>query len=225
MKATGTGRGRRLGLTREKVVEAAVAMIDRDGPENFSVRKLATALGVETMSLYNHVPNKEALLDDVAATLLGRIDFGGAQDGTWQERVRAHAAAFRTAAREHPKAFPLVCARPSQAPAVLGAIRSALGGFAELGLEPQEMVNVLRAYTAFVIGAILRELGHSLTFGAAHPDERWQRVDEITALGDPLLTSVAPYLAVSDPDAEFEAGLELLIAGLAARTAGARAAE
>ena len=146
MAVRGTGRGRRLGLTREKVIAAAVTMIDRDGPESFSLRKLAAALDVEVMSLYNHVPNKEALLDGVAETLLAGIDFSGAAEGTWQDRVRAHAAAFRAAARRNPRAFRLVCTRPTRSPAALETIASALRGLSGLDLPPQELVHVLRTY-------------------------------------------------------------------------------
>jgi len=218
MTARGTGRGRRLGLTREKVIASAMTMIDRDGTDSFSLRRLATELGVEPMSLYNHVPNKEALLNGVAEALLAQVDFSGADSGTWQHRIRAHATAFRAAAQRHPKAFPLVLTRPAQTPAALETIRSPLAGMAELGLAPEELVHVLRCYIAFIVGTIMRELGSAITLGTMDPGRVQQRIDEITAAGDPLLTAIAPHLAVSDHDAEFRYGMELLIAGLAART-------
>ncbi|MFJ8108340.1 TetR/AcrR family transcriptional regulator C-terminal domain-containing protein [Streptomyces sp. NPDC096132] len=215
--ARGTGRGRRLGLTREKVIAAAVVMIDRDGPDAFSLRKLATELDIENMSLYNHVPNKEALLDGVAEAILARIDFPDLGDGTWQDRIRAHAAAFRAAAKQHPKTFPLVLTRPTQSPAALEAIRSTLACVADLNLTPGESVHVLRSYTAFMIGTIMRELGYAIYLGAMDADQVQQRTAEIAAVRDPLLVSAAPYLAVSDHDVEFDYGLELLISGLAVR--------
>ncbi|RYJ32003.1 transcriptional regulator, TetR family [Streptomyces sp. L-9-10] len=228
MTVRGTGRGRRLGLTREKVIAAAVTMIDRDGPDSFSLRKLAAELDIENMSLYSHVPNKDALLDGVAEVLLARIEFprtdsdpdtgSGSDNGTWQDRIRAHATAFRAAAKRHPKAFPLVLTRPTQSPAALEAIGSTLATITELGLSPEEMVHVLRSYTAFIVGTLMRELGYALHLGTTDPDEIQQRVDAITSTGAPLLADVAPYLATSDHDAEFHYGLELLIAGLAART-------
>ncbi|MFJ9030463.1 TetR/AcrR family transcriptional regulator C-terminal domain-containing protein [Streptomyces sp. NPDC102274] len=232
MTVRGTGRGRRLGLTRDKVIAAAVTMIDRDGPDSFSLRKLAAELDIENMSLYSHVPNKDALLDGVAEVLLARIEFprtdtdsgtaiGSGTNtgtGTWQDRIRAHAAAFRAAAKRHPKAFPLVLTRPTQSPAALEAIGSTLATVTELGLSPEEMVHVLRSYTAFIVGTLMRELGYALHLGTTDPDRIQQRVDDITSTGDPLLADVAPYLATSDHDVEFHYGLELLIAGLAART-------
>ncbi|MFG2971263.1 TetR/AcrR family transcriptional regulator C-terminal domain-containing protein [Streptomyces sp. NPDC048288] len=217
MKVRGGGRGRRPGLTREKVVDAALEMIDRDGPDSFSLRKLAGELGVEAMSLYNHVPNKDALLDGVAEVLLGGVDFAGAGLGTWQERARAHAAAFRAAALRHSKAFTLVLTRPTQSPAALESIRCALAGFPELGLSPRELVHVVRSFAGYTVGMIMRELGSAITVGAVEPGQVERRIDEIAAVGDPVLTAAAPYLAVSDHEAEFRHGVELLIAGLAAR--------
>ncbi|MFJ2558930.1 MULTISPECIES: TetR/AcrR family transcriptional regulator C-terminal domain-containing protein [unclassified Streptomyces] len=217
MSARGTGRGRRLGLTREKVTEAALKLIDRDGLDSFSLRRLATELDVEAMSLYNHVPNKEALLNGVAELLLARIDFSGADTGTWQDRIRAHALAFRAAAHQHPRAFHLVCVRPTQSPASLKSIRSALGALTELGLTPEEQVHALRGYVAFMSGSIMRELGSAITAGTVDPGQVRHRIDEITATEDPLLSAAAPHLAVSDHDVEFHYGIELLIAGLATR--------
>ncbi|MGW1024218.1 TetR/AcrR family transcriptional regulator C-terminal domain-containing protein [Streptomyces sp. NPDC002577] len=217
MEVRGSGRGRRLGLTRDKVIDAALAAIDRDGPDSFSLRKLAGELGVEVMSLYNHVPNKDALLDGVAETLLGGIDLSGADAGTWQKRARSYAAAFRAAALRHPKAFTLVLTRPTQSPAALENVRCALAGFPELGLSPQELVHVVRSFAGFTVGMIMRELGSAITVGTVEPDQVARRVDEMAAVGDPLLSAAAPYLAVSDHQAEFEHGIELLIAGLAVR--------
>jgi AcrR family transcriptional regulator len=219
LTARGTGRGRRLGLTRDKVIAKAVTMIDRDGPDAFSLRKLATELDIENMSLYSHVPNRDALLDGVAEALLSEIDFSGAGNGTWQERVRAHCVIFRAAAKRHRKAFPLMLTRPTKSPAALEAIRSALGSFADLDLSPKERVHVLRSYNAYLIGTIMRELGYtvSLSPSTMDPARCRERTAEIAADGDALLRAVAPYLAVSDHDAEFGYGLEMLIAGLAAR--------
>ncbi|MER7986907.1 TetR/AcrR family transcriptional regulator C-terminal domain-containing protein [Streptomyces noursei] len=217
MTVRGTGRGRRLGLTRQKVIAAAVTMIDRDGADAFSLRKLAVELDVENMSLYNHVPNKDALLDGVAEALLAEVEFPQNDTDGWQDRIRAHAAAFRTQAKRHPKAFPLVLTRPTCSPAALRALRSTLATLTDLRLTPQEGVHVLRSYTAFMIGSIMRELGHAIYLGSLDEQQLRQQGRDIAATGDPILIAAAPHLAAGNHDAEFHYGLELLIAGLAAR--------
>src|SRR5690242_8331789 len=106
-------RGRPRGgarLTREKVLEAALTLVDRGGTEALSMRSLATELGVDAMSLYNHVANKEAVLDGIAELFLGRIGLPE-PTGDWRADVRALATAFRHAAIQHPQAAPLVLTR------------------------------------------------------------------------------------------------------------------
>lgn len=174
-------------------------------------------LDVEPMSLYNHVPNKETLLDDVAETLLGSVDFTGTGNGPWPERLRAHATAFRATALRHPKAFPLVLTRPTHSPAAMANISAALASIDELGLDPQERVYIVRTCVAYIAGTIMRELGSVITVGAMDPAQVQQRIDEINATGDTLLIEAAPHLAVSDHEAEFRYGLDLLVAGLADR--------
>ncbi|MEW2397976.1 TetR/AcrR family transcriptional regulator C-terminal domain-containing protein [Streptomyces sp. NPDC046862] len=193
-------------------------MIDRDGPDAFSLRKLAVELDIENMSLYSHVSNKDDLLDGVAEALLASVDFPGEDASTWQDRIRAQAAAFRAAAQQHPKTFPLVLTRPTQSRAALDAMRSTLACLTDLGLAPEELVLVLRSYTAFVVGSIMRELGYAIYLGAMDEGQIQQRIDDIAGTGDPLLSATAPFLATGDHDAAFHYGLELLIAGLAART-------
>ena len=216
MSVSGTGRGRRLGLSRQRLIEAALQLIDRDGAETFSMRRLAAALDVEVMSLYNHVPNKEALLDGVVEAVLSEVDVTAAT-GTWENRIRAQAAAFRDAALAHPHAFLLVLTRPMQSLGALETVRSGIANIDELGFEPQQAVHALRTFTAYIVGTILRELESTLSFGETDPERVRQRIDEVVMVGDPALTAVAPYLAVCDHKAEFDYGIELLIAGLARR--------
>ncbi|MFD4600857.1 hypothetical protein ACFWPQ_22885 [Streptomyces sp. NPDC058464] len=80
-----------------------MTMIERAGPDAFSLRRPATGLDIENMSLHDHVPNKEALLDGVAEAILARIDFPDLSVGTRQDRIRAHAVAFRAVAERHPR--------------------------------------------------------------------------------------------------------------------------
>src|SRR3712207_8923049 len=81
-------------LSRRRVLEAAVRFADREGLEALSMRKLGADLGVEAMSLYNHVPNKDALLDGMVEVLLGELEVPSEKAG-WEERVREAYRGFR----------------------------------------------------------------------------------------------------------------------------------
>src|ERR671910_3474527 len=100
-------------LSRRRILEAAVRLVDRGGLEALSMRKLGSELGVEAMSLYNHVPNKGALLDGMVEVLLGELEVPPENHG-WEERVRDGYRAFRRLAHEHPNVFPLLVERPPE---------------------------------------------------------------------------------------------------------------
>src|SRR5690625_7831205 len=84
-------RGRRVGLTRAKVLSAALEIIDRDGLQGLSMRRLGAALGVEAMTIYHYVPNKDALLDGVLEEASRRSQPPGPWTGSWQAQLRADA--------------------------------------------------------------------------------------------------------------------------------------
>src|ERR671913_1313899 len=98
-------------LSRQRILEAAVRFVDREGLEALSMRKLGSELGVEAMSLYNHVPNKDALLDGMVEVLLGELEVP-AESQSWEERIRQGYGAFRRLAHRHPNVFPLLVNRP-----------------------------------------------------------------------------------------------------------------
>src|ERR687897_673164 len=98
-------------LSRRRILEAAVRFVDREGLEALSMRKLGSELGVEAMSLYNHVPNKDALLDGMVEVLLGELEVPS-ERAAWEERVKEAYRGFRRLAHEHPNVFPLLVNRP-----------------------------------------------------------------------------------------------------------------
>src|SRR5215467_6036465 len=95
-------------LTRQKVAEAALLLIDQEGLENFSMRKLGAMLGVEAMSLYNHVESKRALFDGVIELLVAEAPRSEQSNTTPREELWAFAHAFRDVLRAHPYVLPLV---------------------------------------------------------------------------------------------------------------------
>src|SRR5215217_6386785 len=100
-------------LSRRRILEAAVRFVDREGLDALSMRKLGSELGVEAMSLYNHVPNKSALLDGMVEVLLGELEIPPEDEG-WERRVKEAYRAFRRLAHEHPNVFPLLVVRPPE---------------------------------------------------------------------------------------------------------------
>src|SRR3954451_20481908 len=129
--STAGGRTPRIPLTRERVLQAAAALADASGSETLSMRKLGEALGVEAMSLYNHVANKEDLLDGMIDVVFAEIELpSGELD--WRTAMRRRSTSARAALSRHRWAIGLMESRASPGPAtlrqhdaVLGCLRAA----------------------------------------------------------------------------------------------------
>lgn len=204
-----TRRGRPKGatLTTERVVAEAVAAVEEDGLEVLSMRALARRLGVDPMSLYNHVENRDALLDAIAAFVLTRIELP-AHTGDLRTDVEAVAFAFREVAIRHPRCAPLVLSRQIDA---LVPTEHALAVLRRAGFDEEEAVHALRAALAYVVGCLQREI-------AFQPHEQRQALLEASNL--PHVVASARHLARCAHLDEFRYGLDLLITAFEARPRG-----
>jgi AcrR family transcriptional regulator len=206
-------------ITRDVVLAAALEIIDRDGAEALSMRRLARALDRDPMILYRHAPNKAALLDGVAETVLGRLDVDPS-DPDWVGQLRTVARSYRALALAHPHVVPLIVTRPLATPLGLrppGTLRPLEGILALLtraGFSGPEALHVYRALFGFLHGHVLNELQELVE----NPDE----TDDLLRLGlhrlpigeFPLLRGLASVLASYDGAAELERGLDILLTGL-----------
>jgi AcrR family transcriptional regulator len=154
----------RSGLTREKILDAAVAFVDEHGPDALSTRRLGAALGVEGMTLYYYVPNKAALLDGMVERLL--LDAGtaldpAAADRPWPETVRAVAGGLRAALLRHPGMLTVIATRPVASPTALGILEYGLAALRAQQVPLDLALDVLNAAVTFTIGHTLAEAGRT----------------------------------------------------------------
>lgn len=226
-------------LSRQRVLEAALALIDRDGEAGLSMRKLGAEVGVEAMSLYNHVADKDDVLDGVVALLWQEVDARAAPGGTWQQEAREFAAAVRATAHAHPHAYPLVLTRgvlPSELLAISGRLLTALraAGFGDLAAD------AMLALGSHVTSQALAELswfagspgesgaGGSASAGASAAASVDASAATAATTGGAGTTSPAPghetpeaeaerAIAECDDDRQFAFSLDLLITGLESR--------
>lgn len=143
-------------LSRARVLAAAVALADREGAEALTVRRLADDLDVHPTSLYNHVPNKAAILDGVVEQLFLEVPVP-AGTASWQQWVRAVAASMRDLSRAHPGAFLVLTRRQAETPAALVLAERGLDAFAAGGFAPLEALRAVRAVSLAVLGLALNE--------------------------------------------------------------------
>src|ERR671918_129842 len=180
-------------LSRRRILEAAVRFVDGEGLEALSMRKLGAELGVEAMSLYNHVPNKEALLDGMVELLLGELEIPP-EDECWERRVREAYRAFRRLAHEHPNVFPLLIVRPPETMDGIWLVEEFLKTLREAGFDPQTALYAFRALSSYASGYAMAEIrGFAMEPAGARagavtlPAEEFPHIHELSA---PLLREV-----------------------------------
>ncbi len=204
--------GERSPLSRRRILEAAVRFVDREGLEALSMRKLGAELGVEAMSLYNHVPHKSALLDGMVNLLLGELEVPS-EDKDWEERIREAYRAFRRLAREHPNVFPLLVVRPPDSVDGAWLVEEFLETLRRAGFDAQTALHAFRALSSYTVGYAMAEIrGFAMEPAGTHLGV-WQ----LPAKEFPRIFELKPYLEEADRDAEFEFGLDLIFASLRAK--------
>jgi AcrR family transcriptional regulator len=185
-------------LSREKILDAAIDLLDRHGLEGLSMRKLGTAVGVEAMSLYNHVPSKDALLDGIHERILTSLD-APATARTWQSFVRHQALALHRALLAHPNAIPLFATRPAATPAAIERLDHYLAVLLRAGFKPTEALSIVQLVAQLVVGHAMWTTGVEV---ALVPESAPAHVKQVERA-----------LEKWNPDRELELGLDAMIHG------------
>ena len=143
-------------LTRDRVLQAAVTFADTHGRDALTMRKLGEALGVEAMSLYNHVANKDQLLDGMVDLVFAEIGLPAA-DVPWKAAIRDRAIAVRHTLGRHRWAIGLMESRTSPGPATLRHHDAVLGCFRRAGFSIELTAHAASAIDSYVYGFTLQE--------------------------------------------------------------------
>ena len=198
------------------VLGKAIGLADAGGFGSLSMRKLAKELGVEAMSLYNHVANKEDILDGIVDIVFSEIEFPSPGETDWKTAMRERAISARAALTRHAWAVGLMENR-NPGPANLRHHNDVMGCLREAGFSFRAAVHAYSVLDAYTYGFALQE--HSLPFENASElsavmDRRRQRIPDMQAY--PYLIEVATELDKDGYDyaTEFEVGLDLILDGL-----------
>jgi AcrR family transcriptional regulator len=193
-------------LTRQRIVDTAAALVDAEGLEAVSVRRLATELGVRGPSLYHHFATKAQILDAVADAVVAQVDVSAFATRPWFDALRLWARSYHAVLSAHPNVVPVLAHGPGRRPAALAMADAVYGALVAAGWSPARATH---------IGALMRYLvtGSALgSFALGFPD-------------DPALYADYPHLQHAYRLAEhqkcvdegaFDLGLETLISGLEA---------
>jgi AcrR family transcriptional regulator len=197
-------------LSRQLIVERALAIIDADGLEELSTRRLARDLDVRAPSLYNHFATKEEILDAAADAIVERVDLSMFGRQEWPEALTQWARAYRAAIIAHPNAVPLIARGPARRPAALKLAEKVFGALVDAGWPRRDATSIGAAMRYFVVGSAVGSFAGGFVADAT------------------LYASDYPHLAEAHrlsehqrevDDRAFEVGLDALIAGLVHRFA------
>lgn len=203
-------------LSKERIVQAAVALADRGGVDALTMRKLGEALGVEAMSLYNHVANKDALLDGMVDLVFGEIDLPPG-DKEWREALRQRARSAREALSRHPWAIGLMESRMRPGPETLRHHDAVIGCLRTAGFSVAMAAHAYSLLDSYVYGFALQQanlpfrtpeetVAMADVFLRQFPVEAYPHLAELT-----LEHVLQPGYDFAD---EFEFGLDLILDGL-----------
>jgi AcrR family transcriptional regulator len=202
-------------LSRERVLRAALVLADQGGIESLTMRKLGQELGVEAMSLYNHVANKDDILDGIVDLVFGEIALPSNQ-ADWKPAMRKRAVSAHEALLRHPWATSLMQSRTNPGPATLRHHDSVLGSLREAGFTLVMAAHAVSVIDGYVYGFALQQINIPL-----------QTPEQVAEVGQNILRQLAgeyPHLAEMivehamkpgyDYAEEFEFGLDLILDGL-----------
>ena len=194
-------------LSRDRILETAVALADRDGLEAVTLRRIAAELGVHVTSLYHHVPTREAVSDGVVELLVAEADLP-LEPVPWEQWVRRFFTAMCDVARAHPGAFQALQAHPVQGARASATFEVALAAFTKAGLSPQDAYGALKTVSLVTLGAALEQaaIAQGGLQGTHLEDLPEEDFPQVRALSE-----------IDEPDAAHAFALEVLVSGLRAQ--------
>ncbi len=211
----------RLPLTRARIIEAALRVMDAEGLEAVTMRRIGRELGVEAMSLYNHVEDKEDILDGICERVMSEFEFPESGPD-WAENARRGARAWRQLLRAHPDVMRLFAEERGPVTSIdsMRPMEYALRLFREAGLSDRDTAQAFHAFGGYIQGFVIMEQG-SIAGGTTqgHLEGHKLITSELPEEFE-ALRAVDPFFAECSPDEQFEFGLDLLIRGVLERVRG-----
>uniref|UniRef100_A0AAU2UZ01 TetR/AcrR family transcriptional regulator C-terminal domain-containing protein n=1 Tax=Streptomyces sp. NBC_00003 TaxID=2903608 RepID=A0AAU2UZ01_9ACTN len=208
------------GLSRDKVLDAALDFVDREGIAALTMRALGAELGVEAMTLYHHVGNKGELLDALVGRVVRRATVGlppGGADSPsvetaddWTGWARAFASRLRAELLRHPGVLPLIATRPLSSADDLELMEEWLAALTGAGLALGRAMDVINALATFTVGHTLAEAGRTPGERADAPD-----LDDVAPDPErfPLLAEVTATRVGLDFAERFDRTVDFILAG------------
>jgi AcrR family transcriptional regulator len=198
-------------LTRERIVEAAMRVIDAEGIDALSMRRLGTELDVNPMAAYHYVPNKAALYDLVLDAVMSGIDLGVIDPAApVDERLKQAARAYQAAMLRHPRAIPVLASRSVRSISALRPVEAFVQLLFEVGLDTTQALAAVDAMAQYILGGVMGYYHHMVDVEAGEQRE----FDQLPPSEFPGMTRVLAEGRYLGFEGEFEFGLDMIVRGL-----------
>ncbi|HEY7258312.1 MAG TPA: TetR/AcrR family transcriptional regulator C-terminal domain-containing protein [Gaiellales bacterium] len=194
-------------LTRDIIAAAALVLIDREGLDALTMRRLALDLGSAPMAAYSHFPDKRTLVAAVVDAVMGEIELPKV-DGRWRKPIRRVALSFRQALVAHPAVMPAFHAGGAPGPNTLALLDRAHGILRRAGFRDDQSAAAVDTIYAFALGAVSQEIAR------ASVDPATRHAYLVAGYRD--LAAVLPYTLASGGEERFRYGIDRILDGLAA---------
>ncbi len=207
-------------LSRTHILTTALAILDTEGAEALSMRRLATALAVDPMAIYRHLPDKAAVIAGVVEMVFGEFVVPTIAGSTWQDDVRAFAAAYRARVQSHPTlTVYLITHTDAAAPAALAAGEFLYATLARTNLSPIQIVRVADVIVDYLNGLALGESAERLGRPMSYRD-LYALLEQLPPDRYPTMQRI--YGALDEPALQASAlsGLEVILTGIEAWVEG-----
>ena len=212
-------KGRRVPLNKDRVLSAAIKLADKSGIESLSMRSLGKVLGVEAMSLYNHVTNKDEVLDGIIDLVVGEIELPGNSSADWKEAMRKRAMSVRTVLTNHSWALGVMDSRSNPGPSLIRHHDRVIGCLRDGGFSIVMAAHAFSLLDSYIYGFVLQELNLPFSNSKELADVAENIIEQAPASEFPHFTEMVVKHALKPGysyASEFEFGLDLILDGLAA---------
>lgn len=209
--ARAAAKARKEPLSKERIEEAALDLIEAEGLDGFSVRKLAAMLGCEAMSIYHYFPSKGHIMDALIDHVIAEMPPMPPKSLPWLEQVRRVGRDLRAAFTKRPRLFGFVGTHRMNTPKALAFLERLVRLFEESGMPQEVAVRTMRAVSYYIMGTALDE-----TAGYARGASTVEPVpDEVMKRDFPSVDAAGKYFQPDQFDATFELGWEAMLEGIA----------
>ena len=209
-----TEADRRVPLSRDRILQAAIDVADREGLQALTMRRLGAELGVEAMAVYKHVSGKDDILDGMVELVVSLIETPG-HGMDWRDAMRRRARSARDVLTRHSWAIGLLDSRRSMGPNQLRYVDSILGSLRSAGFSIDDAAHAFSLLDSYVYGHVVQEMSMS---GASQPGEPPGPAleSEVLSREYPHLAEMAAHAAggTFSFDGEFTHGLDVILSAL-----------